>query len=150
LAQVDEGIWTILNKYFRSAFVWIPLQVLVRFGQVFLGLPKTLSVPGGFLFPGGWLIGGLLLLNLLAAHAVRFRLSWKRSGVIILHIGVIIMMLGELVTGLFAVEARMTIEQGRASNFAERHNTCELAIIDVSDPQADDVIAIPGSLLRKS
>src|SRR5437016_1507871 len=39
LAQIDSGIWTIVRSYFRSFWVWIPLQLNVQFGQVFLGLP---------------------------------------------------------------------------------------------------------------
>src|SRR5690242_21626506 len=31
------------------------------------------TVPGGFWFPGGWLIGGAMGVNLLAAHALRFK-----------------------------------------------------------------------------
>jgi hypothetical protein len=140
LAQIDAGIWTIVNEYFRTAMVWIPLQIF---------FPRDLHVAGAFPFPGGWLIGGLLLVNLLAAHAVRFRLSWKRSGILLLHAGIVVMMLSELVTGLFAVEGRMTIEQGGSSNFVEQSDKMELAIIDRSDPKTDDVVAIPGNFLKK-
>src|SRR6266498_3460112 len=63
LAQVDEGIWTVLHKYFRTGLAWIPFQALVRFGQTFFGLPQTLEVKGSFPFPGGWLLGSLLLVN---------------------------------------------------------------------------------------
>src|SRR4051812_10054338 len=48
LAQIDSGIWTIVRSYFRSFWVWIPWQLNVQFGQVFLGLPRTLKVPGSF------------------------------------------------------------------------------------------------------
>src|SRR5262249_9787913 len=37
LAQVDEGIFTVLHKYFRTGIAWIPLQALHRFGEVFFG-----------------------------------------------------------------------------------------------------------------
>src|SRR5713101_8684193 len=106
LAQVDEGIFTVLTRYFRTGIAWIPFQALVRFGQVFLGVSPEAQVSGSFPFPGGWLIGGILLVNLLAAHALRFKLTWKRSGILIIHAGIVLMMLGELATGLFAVEGR--------------------------------------------
>jgi ABC-type transport system involved in cytochrome c biogenesis permease subunit len=140
LAQIDAGIWTVVNTYFRTAYVWIPLQIF---------FPRTWHMPGGFPFPGGWLLGGLLLANLLAAHLVRFKLTWKRSGVLILHAGLIVMMLGELVTGLFAVEGNMTILEGKWSNFVETREKTELAIIDRFDPKVDNVVVVPGSLLRK-
>src|SRR5205823_552401 len=78
LAQVDEGIFTVLTRYFRTGIAWIPFQALVRFGQVFLGVSPDAQVSGSFPFPGGWLIGGVLLVNLLAAHAVRFDVEVMR------------------------------------------------------------------------
>src|SRR5262249_20321081 len=135
LAQVDAGVWTVVNQYFRSALVWVPLQIFVRFGQAFFGIPASAQLPGNFPFPGGWLLGGLLLANLLAAHAVRFKMTWKRSGILLIHSGLIVMMMSELVTGLYAIEGNMTIEANGASNYLEHHNFAELAIIDPSDPK---------------
>ena len=54
----------------------------------------------------------LPLLNLLAAHAIRFRLTWSRAGIIMIHAGIIIMMLGEVITGVYAVEGQMIIRVG--------------------------------------
>src|SRR5688572_10150057 len=76
LAQIDSGIWTIVRDYFRSFFVWIPFQLTVQFLQKFFpwSVPSdpAFRLPGAFPFPGGWTIGGLLLVNVLAAHAIRF------------------------------------------------------------------------------
>jgi hypothetical protein len=149
LAQVDMGIWTAVNQYFRSAYVWIPFQIFVHFGQVFFGVSASAHLPGAFPFPGGWLIGGLLLTNLVAAHMVRFRFNWKRSGVLCLHAGLVILMLSELVTGLFAIEGNMTIVKDGSSNFIEETRASELAILDPSDPEADAVVVVPDQLLRK-
>jgi hypothetical protein len=140
LAQIDAGIWTVVNTYFRTAYVWIPFQIF---------FPRTIEVPGAFLFPGGWLIGGLLLVNLLAAHTVRFKLSWRRSGIILLHLGILVMLLSEAVTGLYAIEGNMTIVEGSASNYVEHSQAAELAVVDSSDPLYDDVVVIPERLLRR-
>ncbi len=149
LAQMDNGLWAILSGYFRAFLAWIPFQAFVRFGQVFFGFPKTWYVPGSFPYPGGYILGGALLLNLIAAHLVRFRLSWKRSGILLTHSGIILLLLGELVTGLFAVEGTMTIETGDACNFVEHGDKVELAVIDSSDPWGDHVVVVPGSFLQK-
>lgn len=138
-AQVDKGIWTVVNEYFRSAFVWIPFNVI---------LLRSVDVPGALPYPGGWLLGGALLVNLLAAHAVRFKVSWRRSGILLIHAGIIVMMLGELVTGLWAIEGHMSIVEGNSSNFVERTGAPELAIVDSSDPKQDRVVVVPGSVLR--
>ena len=50
LAQVDLGIWAVQQEYFRS---------FVAFWHI-----GPLFVPR----PGGYLVGGMLLINLLAAH----------------------------------------------------------------------------------
>lgn len=138
-AQVDQGIWTVVDKYFRSAFVLIPLRVFL--------LHTIEEVPYAVPYPGGWLLGGLLLFNLLAAHTVRFKLSWKRSGILLIHAGLIIMMLSELFTGLYAVEGRMHIREGQALNYVQMDRHSELAVIDSSDPKEDEVVSIPGSRL---
>src|SRR5262249_12979160 len=149
----DQGLWGVMRGYFRSGYVWVPWQVFVRFGQTFLDVPHSVHVSGSFPFPGGWLLGSLLLINLMAAHAIRFKLSWKRSGVLILHAGLILLMLGELVTGAFAVESRMTLAQGETVSFVEvshkwLSNPFELAVTGTSEAQHDEVTVIPGSMLQ--
>ena len=75
LAQIDAGIWSVVHQYFRSYFVWIPFQLFVKFGQKFFEVPSDWTIPGSLPFPAGYTIGFALLFNLLAAHAVRFKLS---------------------------------------------------------------------------
>ena len=48
LAQKDFGNWTVVNRYFRSVYVFVPFQVFVRFGQVFFGIPENFELPGAF------------------------------------------------------------------------------------------------------
>ncbi|MGD9723535.1 MAG: cytochrome c biogenesis protein CcsA [Pirellulales bacterium] len=72
LAQVDQDIWDVMNQYFRTFVAWIPLQVF---------FPKTFfsgdapHVPGVIPFPGGFLLGYAMGVNLLAAHTVRFKVQ---------------------------------------------------------------------------
>ena len=149
LAMKDWGTWTVVKTYFRSFYLWIPFQVFVRLGQVFFGVKEGVAVPGGFPFPGGWSIGAALLVNLISAHVVRFKISWRRSGILLLHTGVAILLVSELVTGLFAVEGNMVISQGETVNYVLSSQKTELAIIDATDPAGDNIVAIPATLLRK-
>ena len=66
LAQVEKDMWDVINDYFRAKISWIEFKVL--FPRSFF--PRMPQIPGGFFFPGGWTIGFLLMLNLLAAHLV--------------------------------------------------------------------------------
>ena len=147
LAQVDKGIWTVVDQYFRSWFVWIPIQLIAEFGKTFFFLDRSTTLPGSFLFPGGWLLGGLLLANLLAAHLVRFKLSWRRAGIITIHVGVILLMVGELVTGLSAVESRMVLQIGEKSSFLDHSRKVELAFVDQADGATNRSITVPQSML---
>ena len=87
LAQVELGVWGVQQKFFHS---FVVLQEIPRTG---------ISVPA---FPGGYFIGGLLLINLLAAHLYRFRLEWRKLGIQLTHAGLILLLLGELLTGLMS------------------------------------------------
>jgi hypothetical protein len=149
LAQMDNGLWAILSGFFRAWIAWIPFQVFVRFGQVFFWFPETWHLAGSFPFPGGYVIGGLLLINLIAAHLVRFRVSWKRSGILLTHTGIILLLLGEWVTSQFAVEGVMFIVTGDSRNDVLHLDKTELAIIDSSDPKKDHVVVVPGSMLKQ-
>lgn len=149
LAQTQLGMWTAVERYFRAAIVWVPLQLFVKFGQVFFGVSPEATLAGHFPFPGGWLLGGLLLANLLAAHLVRFKLSWRRSGILLIHAGLVVMMLSELITGLFAVESHMTIATGETVNFIEADRYPELIFIDSTNPKFDDVVTVPTGMLKK-
>jgi len=142
LAQIDMGIWQVQKKYFHSLLVWVEFQV-------FLPRPAAggQTVPGGFPLPGGYTIGALMLVNLLAAHSIRFKLTWRRSGIIMIHLGLILLLLGELATSLFAVESQMTIDEGQTVAYSQDIRTAELAVIDPSAPDSDAVIAFPESSL---
>ncbi len=74
-AQVDKDIWQVIDEYFRCWFAWIDFQLF--FPPSFS--PSRVQVPGGIWFPGGWLIGTAMAVNLLAAHAIRFKTQAKGS-----------------------------------------------------------------------
>lgn len=149
LAQMHSSNWTVVKEYYRSFYVWIPWQLFVQFAQIFFGVSSGATIPGSFPFPGGWIVGGLLLANVLAAHAVRFKLSWKRTGILLIHSGVVVLMLGELITGLFAVEARMTLAVGESVNFVDVSHKNELAFTTSVDDKTDRIAVIPDTILRK-
>jgi hypothetical protein len=134
LDQVNLGIWAVQEKYFRSFVVYLPI------GRV--------AIPA---FPGGYTIGGLLLLNLIAAHVYRFSFSWRKIGIVLTHLGLIVLLVGELLTGLWQRDYHMRLSEGETKNYSESFQHYELVVVDTSDPAFDEVIAIPErSLARKS
>jgi hypothetical protein len=149
LAQVEQGIGTVTKNYFRSFVVFIPFQTLVRFGQVFFDFPKEWRAPGSFPFPAGMTLGILLMANLLAAHAVRFKLTWARSGILITHAGLALLLLGEIQTAYFQIEGQMRIEEGESSDTVINIHKVELAVADTSGTDDDIVTTVPSGFLRK-
>ena len=132
--QVHIGIFEAQNRYFKSFFLY------------FAPPRTTLKIPW---FPGGYLVGGLLLVNLIVAHVARFKFSWKKVGILLLHSGLILLLVGQLVTSLFQVESQMRLDQGETKNYSESFYYDELAIIDTSGKDSDRVISVPGSQLHK-
>ena len=134
LAQVHFAIHEVQQRYFQSLFVWWPPE-----GHGF-------KIP---IFPGGHLIGAVLLVNLIAAHAKRFRRGSDKLGIHLIHAGLIVMLAGGLLTDLLAVESYMRLGHGDTKNYSEHARLMELAVIDTIDPELDQVTAIPERVLRK-
>ena len=132
LAQVNLGTFEAVNLYIRSIVVW-------------WDVPGTeYAIP---VFPGGALVGVVLLVNLAAAQTRRLELSWRKSGLWIVHAGLILLFVGEFVTSWFQVETQLAIEEGQTLNYVEAPRDTELAVIDTTDPKHDDVYSIPQSVL---
>ncbi len=135
LAQVDLGLYKAQNEFFRSFFVyWAPK-----------GAPWKIPV-----FPAGYLVGGVLVINLLASHYKRFSFSRDKAGIWMVHFGIILLLLGQLMTDVLSRETTLHLREGEAKNYSESERETELAIADVTDPDADNVIAIPQRVLMGS
>ena len=132
LAQVHLGIWGVQEQFFRTFFVLAKIR------------GTAVPVP---VFPGGYFIGGLLLLNLIAAHVYRFKLEWRKTGIQLTHTGLILLLVGELLTGLLQVESQMRIEEGHTSHYSESARVNELVVMDTTNPDYNEVVAIPEDVL---
>lgn len=206
LAQVELGIWQVVETYFRSWFVKVPFDVF-----------RSLLYPGseerwsyGHWFPGGFLLIALLLINLLAAHAMRFKIAGKgfglllgallivlgtavtaytvlepqtsatiqqdvmlmlliwsvpmtligigclylfgsrKAGIVLVHAGLILMLVGEYITGLGATEGQMWIHEKGASNTIIDIREVELAFVTGAAENRQEHIVIPQAMIEKA
>ncbi|HSN93119.1 MAG TPA: cytochrome c biogenesis protein ResB [Anaeromyxobacteraceae bacterium] len=134
LAQVDLGTFGATERFMRPWFV-------------------TWDVPGTSLripiFPGGALVGTVLMVNLIAAQGRRLELSWRKAGLWITHAGLILLFVGEFVSGALQVETQLAVEEGQTVDFVEAQRELELAVIDVTDPAHDDVWSVPERRLAR-
>jgi hypothetical protein len=132
LAQVDEGLYNAQARYFRQWFI---------FGFDLFGR----NIP--LLLPGGYLIGTMLLLNLVAAHLYRFQFAVKKIGIQLAHSGVILLLVGQLATDMLAHESQMRFAEGQTKSYAESPRNYELAFASDSGTDGEEVVAIPDRLL---
>ncbi len=97
LAQKDHDVWQVVNDtYFRVWFARVDFQVFERLAQLFFKSVRW-NLTGGFYFLGGKTLGLLLLANLAAAHAVRFKVAATGK---LLYAGLATIAAGVLITYL--------------------------------------------------
>lgn len=206
LAQVEVGVWQAVETYFRSIFVWVPLDVFRS-----LIYPGSKQVwPGSFLFPGGFLLLGLLIENLIAAHSVRYKIKaqgtrlglgtgllgvavvmfvltvalprvanaiqqdvvlmlgiWalpmalstaamyilfgsRKAGIVLIHVGLILLLTGEFVTGLEADEGQMQVPERGGSNYIYDTRESELALVASLPSGGERHVVIPQWMLEQA
>lgn len=123
LEQARIGLYAAQEHYFYTFFV------------TWKGWP---------LFPGGYTLGILLLLNLICAHISRFKLSWKHLGITLLHFGLILFIVGELLTAFLSKESQVVLKVGEVTNYAESPRKLELVLADLNHPDNDELHTYKG------
>jgi ABC-type transport system involved in cytochrome c biogenesis permease subunit len=93
LAQIDMGIWEVMADYFTSWVAIVPFQVFLPRSW----FPNWQNIPGWLPFPGGASIGTMTVINLIAAHLVRFKIQARGFR---LAVGLTTIVLGIFVTAL--------------------------------------------------
>lgn len=134
VAQADEGLYQAQTRYFKE---WIVVGASM-FGH---------HVP--LVLPGGYLIGSMLLVNLIAAHVSRFQFTWKKLGIHLAHGGIILLLVGQLVTDMFSRETQLRFSEGETKSYVESPSNYELIFSTSADASHNQEIAIPARLLAK-
>jgi hypothetical protein len=130
--QVPLGLYKAQNEFFRSVIVyWTPA------GSGF-------HIP---IFTGGYLIGTVLLVNLFLAHFRYYQPGKRKVGIVLIHFGIVLLLLGQMLTDFLAVESTLHLRIGETKNYTEADRAFELAVKDTTDPDSDKVVAIPCSVL---
>src|SRR5687768_12574200 len=170
-AQKDLSSWDVQKEYFYAWGVMAPVKYFLPLTRWSETLPETFNV-GRWTFKlavplvGGAAIAWAMLLNLAAAHIVRFRVTWrdalvipplvavvwwagtktaehgyyaltaaligsaapliaamyllhgKRGGVHLIHLGLILVIGGELASNVVKIEQMMSVDEGGYANYA--------------------------------
>jgi len=107
LFQVEHGLFAAQEKFFSAWFVWV-------FGVI----------P----FPGAKLVLGLLMLNLLGYMINVLAFQTLRPGIVLIHSGLLVMLIGGAITHYFAEESFLSLWEGESSNVSSGYHEWELAV----------------------
>ncbi|MBC8312068.1 MAG: cytochrome c biogenesis protein ResB [Candidatus Marinimicrobia bacterium] len=125
IAQRDMGLYYAQQKYFSNWLAW--------FGPI--------PVPGGRL---------TMLVMFLNMTSLLFRQTlWKikKIGIIIVHLGALLLLIGGGITAWFSFEGNMVLDEGGQSNFIVNSQQSELAFINTTQLDYDDVFSLPEKIL---
>ncbi len=137
----------------QASLTWVRILVLaaqggllVLVGGVLLAALKNGWYPGDEALRVLWQMvqGGLAGIVLLVGCILVFR---KRGGIVLLHAGIGLMMVNELLVARQAVEWQITLDEGQTRNYLQDIRTTELAIIDRSGKETDEHVVIPRDVL---
>jgi len=123
LAQVDLDIWDVVRDYFRCWFAWMPASVwypLFARIELFDPIKNTLEqAPDsvGLWFPGGYLLGTLMAVNLLSAHLLKFKVQAKGNR---LAAGIVVTAIGGVATWMVIASGDGTGLQQTSDTFYDR------------------------------
>ena len=92
--QVTDGLYLAQDRYFGG----VPIPIL----------------------PGGHLLGAVLVINLIVAHLTRFRWSWAKLGIHLVHLGLLVLILGAVAADFVSTESRMTLDTGQTRTWSRR------------------------------
>ena len=154
LAQEPMGLNIAVERYFKSFFIdahaaeagWFMLLKLVQVEGTPL-TPEKIINPGWPVFPGGYLVGSLLLINLVVAYYHRFEWSAKKAGIYMTHVGIVTLLVGQLFTDILQEESFVHMERGDRRNYTVSFDDNELALM-LPAGGSNRVVSIPEIMLK--
>lgn len=124
--QVEQGLYQAQKNYFESFFV-----VHYLMGAVPLPLP------------GAYPVMALLFVNLLLGGVIRARKDWTKLGILVAHIGILVLLGGAFFTHRFTESGHLMLNEGGQASSFESYDGWEIGIAEVTDnqPGLEHVIA---------
>ena len=72
----------------------------------------------------------------------------RKAGIVLLHFGVVGLMANDIYVNFTNDEARMSFAEGEATSVAYDVRATEFVVLDQSDPEFDQVVAVPESIFK--
>lgn len=132
LDQVDNGLYHATQRYFTSMFV-----IHHMFGVI--------PVP----LPGVHLLLILLAANVICGGMIRIKKDWRRYGVIIVHLGILVLLFGGIVQYAFATDGHMTLYPEEQSQVYESYFLNDIVISEANAEGQVTEYVIPDEAFSK-
>ena len=126
LAQRDLGLYEAQHRYFSCWVTW--LGFIPTPGGRTLLFVMTLNLFFFLLKPGFWTV--------------------KKIGIVITHLGVLLLLVGGGITAWFSTEGNMVIKEGETSNVIIDLFAKEIVIIDDENSSFDEIYTISDRILK--
>lgn len=126
IEQTRMGLFEVQQRYFESIIVvhWL-----------FDVFPLPL--------PGGYLLLTLVVVNMVCGAVVAAPKRITRPGLLIAHLGVILLILGGFVSYHYAINGNMPLYEGETSNRFQSYVDWEVRIVEYKDEDEANVYRIP-------
>ena len=140
IEQTRIGLYDVQKKYFESFYFFADLPGF--FGSP--SQPELVSIP----LPGVYLILLLLSINLFIGNTLRVPFRRDKIGLHVTHWGILLLLLGGLVTYHFADDGQMTLAPGDSSSRFMSYHIWEIAVTNRSHSDFDVEYVIPDKYLH--
>ncbi len=131
-AQEHMGLFMAQKKYFES---WLYVERLAGI------------VP--FPLPGGMTLMSVLFVNLLIGGLVKVRWKWQKAGILITHIGIVLLLGAGFVKGMMATEGYLQLFEGERSSVYRSHHDWEIVLEEAVDDGVRQWIVPDGEFLDR-
>ncbi len=109
VAQRWIGLYSASKMFFSAVVIWLGGVVPV---------------------PGGWTLMAFLTVSLFLKFLLKSEWQWKKAGVLLAHLGALVLMCGGLLTALTARESYMVIPEGAESAYLYDYHKRELIVYE--------------------
>ncbi len=127
LSQKDFGLQFVQEKYFTSNIIWL-----------------NNKIP----FIGGRLVLIIIFISLFL-RLLFDKLKKRKIGILLLHVGVLILLFGAFICEKYNTEGYLTLREGEQSNFFTHKNLYELILVDKYNSNRISINLTTDNLIKK-
>ncbi len=145
LARTDILFWTLPFLMILITVGTIAQKYIGLYLALELYFSNFITFIGPIPFPGGYTLMGILFINMLMKFLLFSEWSWQKSGTILVHLGVLVLIIGGGITAATQKEGFLIIKQGQSSSVIEDYHQ-RLLRVRKGD---ETILSIPHETIRE-